>query len=73
MDQDLFAMYAQKADAAGDGLCLPEPIPHKIIYCDLKPDEFAPVLPMKNITTDNELSEALADLRKKTAPNSTGE
>ena len=68
MSQDLFAMYAQKADTIAEGLYLPEPIPHETVFCDLKPGEFVPVSPMKSISTEEELSEALAALRKAYAP-----
>lgn len=68
MSEDLFAMYAQKADTAGEGLYLPEPIPHETIYCDLKPGNFIPISPMENISTEKELNEALAALRKVYAP-----
>ena len=68
MSQDLFAMYAQKADNSGEGLYLPEPIPHETTYCDLKNGIFSPVSPMKNITTEEDLADALAELRQKTAP-----
>ena len=68
MSQDLFAMYAQKADDNGGGLYLPEPIPHETMFCNLKPGEFVPVSPMKSISTEEELKEALAALRKETAP-----
>ena len=68
MSEDLFAMYAQKADTAGDGLYLPEPIPHETIDCNLKPGNFTPVSPIKNISTEEELQEALGALRKETAP-----
>ena len=68
MSEDLFAMYAQKADAAGEGLYLPEPIPHETIYCDLKPGNFVPISPMENISTEEDLYKALAALRKETVP-----
>lgn len=68
MEEDLFAMYAQKADGTGEDLFLPEPIPHEVIYCDLTPGDFVPVSPTKNICTADELRQALSLLRKEYAP-----
>lgn len=68
MAEDLFALYAQKADNIGEGLSLPEPIPHTTVFCDLEACDFTPTQPMQTISTEEQLKEALVQLRREYAP-----
>ncbi len=68
MADDLFALFAQKAEERTGELSTPEPIPHTVRLCELKEGSFDPVTPMRTITTADELTKELVQLRKQYAP-----
>ena len=68
MADDLFALFAQKAEEREGGLVTPEPIPHIRRACALKEGDFAPIPPKHSISTQEELNEELARLRAQYAP-----
>lgn len=68
MADDLFALYAEKADDIGEGLSLPEPIPHSPVFCDLNACEFTPTTPMPVISNEEGLKQELTRLRGEYEP-----
>ena len=68
MADDLFALYAAMADHKNDGLYTPEPISYNTRECILKEGSCTPTIPMPTISTEAELKEALASMRKQYAP-----
>ena len=69
MADDLFAQFAKMADKEnGDGLVMPEPIPHQTRSCVLSTDTQKPITPIQTPDTAEQLQEALVKLRKQYAP-----
>lgn len=69
MEGDIFALYAKMADNnSQDELVTPEPIPHEHISCTLEKGEVEPCIPMKKISTKEELYKEVAVLRKAYEP-----